>query len=105
MSAICYNKLSLGLVKLRNCSFSRAYLYGYRGDLDIACSDVSDSNLRGSSIIISRSKVQHCLIDDEKNNHERWNSSFSYTYSALHFAGNSKLLCGSFNGGLSVFVP
>ncbi|KAL4489095.1 hypothetical protein ABPG73_005582 [Tetrahymena malaccensis] len=105
LSAICFNKVSLGLVKLRNCSFSRAYLYGYRGEMDIACSDVSEANLRGSSIVISRSKFQHCLLDDEKNNHERWNSFYSYTYSALHFASNSKLFTGSLNGGLSVFQP
>ncbi|EAR91599.2 NACHT domain protein (macronuclear) [Tetrahymena thermophila SB210] len=105
LSAICFNKVSLGLVKLRNCSFSRAYLYGYRGDIDIACSDVSEANLRGSSIVISRSKFQHCLLDDEKNNHERWNSFYSYTYTALHFSSNSKLYTGSLNGGLSVFQP
>ncbi|KAL4489273.1 hypothetical protein ABPG72_006337 [Tetrahymena utriculariae] len=105
LSAICFNKVSLGLVKLRNCSFSRAYLYGYRGEMDIACSDVSEANLRGSSIIITRSKFQHCLLDDEKNNHERWNSFYSYSYSALHFASNSKLYTGSLNGGLSIFQP
>jgi len=74
LSAICYNKLTLKGVKLRDCSFSRSYLYGYRGDVDVVGSDLNESNLRASSVQISRSKFIHCLLDEEKKNHERWSS-------------------------------
>lgn len=74
LSAICFNKLTLANVRLRDCSFSRAYLYGYRGEIDVAGSDLSEANLRASYIVISRSKFMHCLLDEEKKNHERWNS-------------------------------
>jgi hypothetical protein len=103
LSAICYNKMTLTNVKLRNCSFSRAYLYGYRGEIDIACSDISEANMRGSQVFISRSKFMHCLLDDEKKNHERWTSFHAYSFASLHFMDSKTLIVGSNFGAISVF--
>lgn len=69
----------------------------------MACSDLSEANLRASSVQISRSKFMHCLLDDEKRNHERWNSQHAFSYAALKFKDNKTLMCGSNFGGISVF--
>lgn len=45
MSAIAYNKIALNGLKLTRCSFKKAYLYNYNGNIDITGSNLREAML------------------------------------------------------------
>lgn len=58
LSAIAYIKPALNGLKLTRCSFKKAYLYNYRGSIDITGSNLREAMLGQSHIDYSRSKAE-----------------------------------------------
>ena len=58
LSALASTKSSLAGLNLSRCSFSKAYLYGYHGDIDLTGADLSEAMLAGCGLDLSRSKTE-----------------------------------------------
>lgn len=58
LSVLACTKSSLMGLNLSKCSFSKAYLFGYQGDIELTGADLSEAMLAGCGLDLSRSKTE-----------------------------------------------
>lgn len=58
LSALCATRASLTGLDVSHCSFSKAYLYNYKGDADFTGADLSEAMIAGCTADLSRSLTE-----------------------------------------------
>ncbi|KAL4452968.1 hypothetical protein ABPG74_002533 [Tetrahymena malaccensis] len=107
LSAIAYTKASLTGLKLTRCSFKKAYLYYYRGNIDFTGSNLKEAMLGQCLADYSRSKTEYAQTQDSLSD---WNSNQIYSFSCLAISPNQKysdklsIITGSFGGFVNQFT-
>ncbi|KAL4470974.1 hypothetical protein ABPG72_013561 [Tetrahymena utriculariae] len=107
LSAIAYNKVSLTGLKLTRCSFKKAYLYYYRGNIDFTGSNLKEAMLGQCLADYSRSKTEYAQTQDSLSD---WKSNQIYSFSCLVVSPNQKksdklnIIAGSFGGFVNQFT-
>ena len=58
LSILAYTKCPLVGLNLSRCSLTKAYLYGYNGDIDLSSADLNEAMLSCCGLDLSRSKTE-----------------------------------------------
>ena len=58
LSILAYTKCSLLGLNLSRCSLTKAYLYGYKGGIDLTGADLNEAMLSCCGLDLSRSKTE-----------------------------------------------
>ncbi|EAR98294.1 WD domain, G-beta repeat protein (macronuclear) [Tetrahymena thermophila SB210] len=107
LSAIANSKISLTGLKLTRCSFKKAYLYYYRGNIDFTGSNLKEAMLGQCLADYSRSKTEYAQTQDSISD---WKSDSIYSFSCCVIPSNQKnndklsIITGSFSGFVNQYV-